>query len=115
MVTDSQRKQIDEIMDAFNFRRVARCMKMLKWHWGSGDNHRIPTESELRVSARARLYEVCRESNAKQSDLYLMSGGFNAFCGSDGGLRLAFELDNWEAEIDPVKSATLSDTSKGGE
>ena len=81
--------QIDEIMDHFNFTRVADVMHHLNWTWYSIDG--IPSESEIRTEARKRLRELQGTSNTLTS-----SGGLAAGTDSDGYLYLRFELDSWE-------------------
>lgn len=51
-MSPEQQKWLDEIMDHFDFARVARAMRALRWYWGIGDTRHIPKESEIRTEAR---------------------------------------------------------------
>lgn len=53
MITEKQQALIDKVMDCFDFRKVASCMKRTKWEWVDADGRRyIPEETELRTKAR---------------------------------------------------------------
>jgi len=76
------RDQIDNIMDNFEFGRVAAMMEATDWGWGMPPE--VPDEHELRVAARARLREAAERG-------FSASGGFTAR--DDGGvLRLYWGL-----------------------
>jgi hypothetical protein len=92
-MTDEQQKWLDEIMDHFDFARVAKSMKALGWHWGRGAEKRIPEESELRTEAR-RILRIAIETKSRIS-----TGGFEASC-SVYSLSLKFILYEWEAFTD---------------
>ena len=64
-------KQIDEIMDTFEFDKVAKFMYITDWTWEIGVNRHTPDEWELRQSARARLKEAAKSG-------FSMTGGFTA-------------------------------------
>ena len=90
--------QIDDIMDSFDFGRVAEVMKALDWRWSSTGNQ-PPNEYELRSYARSLL-----KSNAKCGG-WSSCGGFRATRqdGVDNGkpwvrLILAFELESWSED-----------------
>ena len=60
-------KQIEEIMDNFNFARVHKMMVAVRWTWsGVG----IPCEAELREEARDRLRRAAKDKAE------IESGGF---------------------------------------
>lgn len=84
-------KQIDEIMDTFDFRRVAEVMEYFEWEWCHADGrYEVPTESEIRASARRLLQEVSRNPPAN-----VTTGGFTARSYEDGNLTLEFTLAEW--------------------
>lgn len=64
-------KQIDYIMDVFEFGKAAKMMKAVGWTWGLDDV--VPEEYELRKCARKLLKEV---SEGKYR--YTATGGFAA-------------------------------------
>jgi len=55
-MNEKMKKQIDYIMDRFNFRRVHKAMQALNWTW-AGPNS-IPDEYNLRMEARRLLMET---------------------------------------------------------
>ena len=85
--------QIDEIMDWFEFSKVAKTMKLLQWGWGLPPV--VPEESKIRQEARRLLSMVSQ-------DKVVSCGGFVARLDEgkykDGKwvrVRLAFEVDSW--------------------
>ena len=85
-------KQIDEIMDNFDFRKVAEVMEHLGWGW-CGSGYEVPTESEIRSTARRLLQDVSRKLPSNVS-----TGGFRAQSYEDGNLTLEFVLAEWTTE-----------------
>lgn len=71
---EAVQKQIDEIMDSFEFDRVLKIMKALQWMWGFGESEHYPDEWELRKSARERLREAAKNHGSSET------GGFLARC-----------------------------------
>lgn len=87
---DEQRQElIDEVMDCFDFKRVAEVMEKLGWTWASSKG--IPQEFQIRGQAR-RLLKSALEGG------YMSSGGLSASY-RDCELRLAFELEEWTAYV----------------
>jgi hypothetical protein len=85
---------ISDIMDSFDFRKIARIMKFLdlKWH-GSEDG--VPNEYELRRFARKAL------NQSAEAKMGYESGGF-IITYSDGKepcLNLMFVLEQCESNI----------------
>ena len=77
--------QMDEIMDNFDFAKVAKVMKFLGWKWRGA----IPEEWEVRGNARDLLRKVVRE-DLKEASI----GGFR-IRNYSGEIDLAFELETW--------------------
>lgn len=83
MTTD---EQIDEIMDWFDFAKVAKTMETLEWSW---NDIGIPTEPDIRKQARQMLKEAVAKKHG------LASGGF--WVRYDGDvLQLQFVVADWE-------------------
>jgi hypothetical protein len=86
-------EQLDEIMDHFDFRRVALMMEAVGWKWERIDC--TPSESDLRARARQLLKEVCHSTYRGVG-----TGGFLAqrILDEDEGdyLKLSWGID-WEA------------------
>jgi hypothetical protein len=84
-------EQIDEIMDWFDFEKVAKAMEALDWSWASSCE-KTPTPPELRVRARGLLKEAVAKKGRRAT------GGFWAAYeeAEDGvGLSLSFRLEEW--------------------
>ena len=86
---EAVQKQIDEIMDSFEFDRVLKIMKALQWTWGFGASEHYPDEWELRKSARERLREAAKNHGSSET------GGFLAQCydGVDEGSFVRLSLN----------------------
>ena len=83
--------QINEIMENFDFKKVAKVMKKLDWVWYHDNNFRgIPDLDTIEKHARQRLFEAIGNG-------YSSSGGFVAKY-SDSNLSLTFEIDSWSCE-----------------
>ena len=80
----SYKKQIDKIMNEFEFRRVHRCMTATNWTW---QNKGVPTIEQLKECA-LELLQDCR----RKRDCSLATGGFIVSC--DGSyLTLTFYIE----------------------
>ena len=94
----SKQDMIDNIMDNFDFSRVAKCMEGLEWKWH--DVEGIPTEPDIRKSAR-KLLNTIRETYTE--DRYSVStGGFviRAWYAPDSHKLDAIELSFVVADCD---------------
>ena len=66
---------LDEIMDNFDFEKVANIMNYLGWKWASVDTEdNIPTEDDIREHAAKLLWDVC---NDPENNIHA-TGGFEA-------------------------------------
>jgi hypothetical protein len=88
-------QQIQEILDHFDFRRVSAYMRWAGWHWFRKDAEGRevpyePQEVDLR-NAAARLLKHVADCLG-----WCEVGGLRADL-SGGKLRLAFELESWNA------------------
>lgn len=81
--------QIDEIMNNFQFNKVARAMAVLNWEWNSCEG--VPDERTIRSTARIVL-----ESAGISDPGYCSTGGLVARY-KGGILTLQFVLEDWEA------------------
>ena len=61
--------QIDEIMDEFDFRKVADYMKGTDWKWHNAEDG-VPSEQEIRKSVRSTMIEM-----ANRDEFCYYSGG----------------------------------------
>lgn len=93
----SKQDMIDNIMDNFDFSRVAKCMEVLEWKWH--DVEGIPTEPDIRKSAR-KLLNTIRETYT--GDHYSVTiGGFVIKAWYEDGkldaMELSFVVAGWDA------------------
>jgi hypothetical protein len=58
-MSKNKQEQIDDIMDNFDFNRVARVMDFLDWKWYMKE-YRVPAESEIRKQVRQHLSKSVR-------------------------------------------------------
>ena len=84
------KKQIDFIMDHFNFSKIQKAMEAVSWCWASTNG--VPEEYALRVRAREILEEVAE----LEVGYAINAGGFTASKEEDDDgpfLRLVFRMD----------------------
>lgn len=92
-ITPKQQNSIDIIMDNFNFRKVDKVMRKLKWTWAlEGDVHddtKTPVEASIRRAARRTLKSAIHRGSAD-------SGGLWAeYDKEEEELILKFVLEEW--------------------
>lgn len=96
----SKSELIDNIMDNFDFSRVARCMEVLEWEWCDVPEG-VPEESDIRKLARKLLNNI---KEAYTEDRYTVStGGFVIKAWYEGGKLDAIELSFCVAEWDVTR------------
>jgi hypothetical protein len=91
-MTEKEQELIDEIMDHFNFDKVAKVMTFLEWKWISAEDG-IPSVGEIRQSARRLLKDAIKNKTT------IGTGGFRAIY-DDGYLHLEFILTEFDSSID---------------
>lgn len=92
-------EMIDNIMDNFDFGRVAKCMEVLEWRWC--DVEGIPQESDIRQFARKYMRSI---KDTCTSDRYSFSaGGFVVTAWYEDGkldaMELSFVVADWDAGV----------------
>lgn len=80
--------KIDEIMDWFDFSKVAKVMEAVDWKWWSEEGIEVPCEGKLRKEARRLLKRAIKERGI------IGTGGFEASY-IDGDLELKFIVSSW--------------------
>jgi len=92
-----KQEHIDEVMDEFDFGKVAKAMKSLNWVWATVD-FTVPEEGTLRQQARKLLglaYDGAIEFNV--SPYTTGTGGFEATYSKEyDNLGLKFIVASWE-------------------
>ena len=93
------RDAIDQVMDWFDFDRVAQVMKILEWKWtGIG----VPSNPELRSAARSLMTTAAKEMMDENLSQYTTAtGGFSTTIYYDPvhgyEVDLKFILAEWSA------------------
>ena len=81
-------RQVEEVLETFDFERVHRVMESLAWTWANLD--RVPSREELTAEARRLLEELDGKAGVHGS------GGLRASYKEDGTLSLKFILcESW--------------------
>jgi hypothetical protein len=92
-MTDEQRRAIDNIMDWFDFDKVHKTMKALRWQW-VGAEEKIPCQGEIREKARQML------TDAIETEMSIGSGGLQVtYNPIEGFLKLEFVVSEWDTLI----------------
>ena len=99
MITETQRNQIDYILDNFNFEKVKVAMEALDWKWANPTGEAglaIPTIARMRQTARMLLQNSVKDSCTG-------TGGFEASyypANKDGEeyFNLRFVLHHYNSE-----------------
>lgn len=69
-------KRLVECLNEFEFKRVHRVMKFLKWKWARKIPCHVPSISELKEEASRQLFECLEHSETHKEDWLVSSGGF---------------------------------------
>lgn len=90
--------KIDEIMDWFDFAKVAKTMYALDWKWRVVGNGGVPDESYIREFARRQLREATGVWKPG-SHITTGTGGFEVEIYSDGEVTLRFVVSDWSTGL----------------
>lgn len=92
----TKQEHIDNIMDYFDFRRVAEVMQHLDWKWVNCGG--VPEEPDLRVKSREYLSKVYDYGTQQGRKYTLATGGFvYSYDPAHSELTLTFELAGWSS------------------
>ena len=90
-MTDEQRKALDNIMDWFDFEKVHKTMRSLRWEW-LGTVEGIPCLGEIKERAIELL------TNSIEQETSVGSGGFQVtYIPVEGFLKLEFVVSEWDS------------------
>jgi len=93
----TKQELIDEVMDNFDFTKVAKVMKATDWVWATV-NFTVPEESDIRKHIRELLNNVYDSSIRTEKDYTIGTSGFEATYMLDYKmLSLKFIVSSWEA------------------
>lgn len=95
---------IDEVMDEFDFDKVLKVMKFLKWKWAFEEGGEVPSNTAtLRRCARRLIKDAFKSLDTRTEDWndevpsFCATGGFRAEVWKDNSVRLVFTISEWEA------------------
>jgi hypothetical protein len=95
-MTEKQQNAIDEIMDWFDFEKVAKVMSFLEWKWVTAEEG-IPSVGEIRQSARKLLKQAIEQKTT------IATGGLRATYFHDEYVKLEFIIEEMDVILDNVK------------
>lgn len=89
-----EQELIDEIMDWFDFGKVAKVMETLEWKWASLDTGvAVPVEPEIREIVRKNLTNVVTYGKGQGRRHVMSTGGFTyTYDPQDSELTLDFNI-----------------------
>ena len=94
----TKQELIDEVMDNFDFGKVAKAMKALGWVWATTDFD-VPEEPDIRKQVRELLNKAYDGAISKEGDYTTGTGGFEAAYEIDYKvLSLKFIVSSWETD-----------------
>jgi len=88
-MTEKQQNAIDEIMDWFDFEKVAKVMSFLEWKWISAEEG-VPSVSEIRQEARKLLKQAIEQKTT------IGTGGFKVTYFNDDYIKLEFIIEEMD-------------------
>jgi hypothetical protein len=92
-MTEQELVAVNNIMDWFDFTKVLRVMKILRWKWVDAIDD-IPSEGEIREFARGLLIRSVEER------ISIGSGGFQVTnVHNNSFLKLEFIVSEWETTV----------------
>ena len=94
-------KDIDNVMDWFNFERVHNVMTFLEWKWyNSYTDTGVPSIPELRQYAREQIWSTVNSMHrTNETEYTIQSGGFQTRSWLIDGeifISLQFVLEGWD-------------------
>jgi len=95
-MTEKQQNAIDEIMDWFDFEKVAKVMSVLEWKWVTAEEG-VPSVGEIRQCARKLLKQGIEQKTT------IATGGLRATYFHDEYVKLEFIIEEMDVILDNVK------------
>ena len=81
-------KQIELIMENFDFKKIHQYMLSSNWNWANEDGFHVPTIEQIKSNAQYLLQKVYF---ANEKIIDIGTGGFTAYK-FQNGLKLTFEI-----------------------
>lgn len=95
----SKSEMIDNIMDNFDFSRVARCMEVLEWKWHNVEG--VPEESNIRKLARELMKQT--PETFRKEEYYSGTGGLYVRAWYENMelvlMELTFVVAGWREDV----------------
>jgi hypothetical protein len=91
----TKQEHIDNIMDNFDFNKVAKVMKFLNWQWAMSPTG-VPEEPEIRECCRKYLSSTYDHAVQQGRKYTMATGGFvYRYDPHYSELSLVFEVTGW--------------------
>ena len=93
---------VNEIMDWFDFRKVAKVMEFLNWKWYFDGIDGVPAEGDIRALARQLMNEAYDRAVATGKNYQGGTGGFYIevdMTDDEPWIKLSFILNEWRSPI----------------
>jgi hypothetical protein len=104
LLTDRAQQHLDEVMDSFDFTKVASAMLALNWQWcGKDSAYYVPDEHQLRKRvremARCAIQDALTSTGHAPNKGFYGTGGFHIEAEAKEGeldfLYVRFTLTEW--------------------
>jgi hypothetical protein len=98
-MNQEMQRQIEEIMNHFDFEKCARAMTALDWKWRTDG---VPSQQRIKEESLRLLRFIAYGDGGEIGSGGLRAEKFKAFDGTKDGayaLRLSFEVTRWEIEF----------------
>lgn len=86
-------KEIEQIMERFDFQKVHEYMLSVNWIWAFEG---VPSVQSLRKTARSLLQDVVKSPREASNSC---TGGFHAHKWPWGELELIFAIEDWQQDF----------------
>lgn len=100
-------KEVDKLLEEFDFERVHKTMQTLDWKWyhPGEDGTKVPSLDEIKKRARQVIQEAAESAAMSKGEYVIGTGGFHGeakYYPKEEGkksflwVRLAFVLEAWD-------------------
>ena len=115
-ITPEQRLAIDDVMDEFDFEKVAKHMQVVNWGWSAPTpedewNLEVPDVSQLKAACRRLLVNTFTSvSMVKETDsdykgpCYSSCGGFTVYAWPNNICQVFFAVSDWWVDGEDINN-----------
>lgn len=94
---ENPERQIQVILDGFDFGQVHKAMVALDWKWHmDAPIERVPSVADLKKESGRLLNKIVKSLDKDGDTNWISTGGFKAGHDGYGNLTLAFEIESGE-------------------